>query len=289
MKVQQYQNNLTNLKPINFNTAEQIKPDQQLLEQTENSKKTYSLMDKLDIKLPVISHSNNITKDLPLNDGSKVLLVYSKDTNSIKAYSSTKEGATVEIKQENLPKEFKDINAEEKFNGFFNNAHAKVTTLSDGEVKLYIGQHLNGGMRKSSYTKGPDMSYYTSPKRRVYEHAFNTTIEPGTCLYHSLHSFFNTSPAEHSSIYVGNDKVIGITAYNDIGIVEEHPIDADPVLSKCYDYNKFSNEEIAERAKGALGKKIPYDWKQINGENCHDFTNWCRGEQRKTSKIDQYI
>ncbi|NDA90442.1 MAG: hypothetical protein EBY20_06010 [Alphaproteobacteria bacterium] len=78
-------------------------------------------------------------------------------------------------------------------------------------------------------------------------------------------------------IYVGDDKVIGITNKgSNNGVVEKHNINADPVIGKYGidpKYGMYDLETTAQRAESKMGKSSYYD---LWFHNCHNFTNWCR-------------
>jgi hypothetical protein len=140
---------------FNSQKPEQTKPDLRAMEQKPRTE-IEDIIDKIDVKLATPG-SNNVIKDLYLNNGSKALLIYSKDTNSIAAFV-TREGTTMEVKQENLPKEFKSLNTEAKFNGFLQNAYGKVSGLNGGDTKLEIEQRLFGGGSSHSSSRSSSQS-----------------------------------------------------------------------------------------------------------------------------------
>jgi len=97
--------------------------------------------DKIDIA--------DITKQLiQSTDDRQVELTYSNPLKRISADIINKDGSRIEVKNENLPKELKEISDPKLFFTFLRNTYAKITELSDGEYKLYINHKLLGGSQE---------------------------------------------------------------------------------------------------------------------------------------------
>jgi len=239
------------------------------------------IKDTVDITLPK-NLSDHSVKVLNCQNGSKALMSFSEKDKTISCYVQGVHGKITPVKPENLASTLKSIDTVEKFNGFLNNAYAKTSVLSDGDIKVDVSQQLKGGVMSSAQMQKKAQKV-NSPERIQTEQNFGIKINRGDALEHTLVHF---APAlvdfilpAHSSIYVGKDKVIGITNKgNSKGVVEKHNINTDPVKgSGKYGpdskYGMHDLETIAQRAEAKLGKVSYYNYSE---HNCHNFTNWCR-------------
>ena len=98
----------------------------------KQSKSIYP-QDKIDVP--------NIAKQVihSVND-KQVELTYSLSLKKISAEIINKDGSKIEVKNENLPKDLREINSPEVFSRFFKNTYAKVGIMSDGEYQLLPAQ-----------------------------------------------------------------------------------------------------------------------------------------------------
>jgi hypothetical protein len=103
----------------------------------KQSKSIYP-QDKIDVP--------NIAKQVihSVND-KQVELTYSLSLKKVFAEIINKDGSKIEVKNENLPKDLREINSPEVFSRFFKNTYAKVRIMSDGEYKFDINHKLLGG------------------------------------------------------------------------------------------------------------------------------------------------
>lgn len=81
-------------------------------------------------------------------DDRQVELTYSIPLKRISADIINKDGSRIEVKNENLPKELKEISDPKLFFTFLRNTYAKITELSDGDYKFYINHKLLGGNKE---------------------------------------------------------------------------------------------------------------------------------------------
>jgi len=107
------------------------------------------IKDTVDITLPK-NLSDHSVKVLNCQNGSKALMSFSEKDKTISCYVQGVHGKITPVKPENLASTLKSIDTVEKFNGFLNNAYAKTSVLSDGDIKVDVSQQLKGGMKKSS-------------------------------------------------------------------------------------------------------------------------------------------
>jgi hypothetical protein len=86
----------------------------------------------------------------------QVELTYSIALKKVSAEIINKDRSIIQIKNENLPKELREISCPKVFDAFLKNTYAKVNTLGNGEHKLDINHRLLGGMLKAkkSYESG---------------------------------------------------------------------------------------------------------------------------------------
>jgi len=82
---------------------------------------------------------------LPAVGCKEVEFIYSIKTDQITARAIISDKEQVEIKVDNLPKELKAITNPIQLSKFLKNSYAKVTSLSNGEYKLYLSGRLLGG------------------------------------------------------------------------------------------------------------------------------------------------
>jgi tetratricopeptide (TPR) repeat protein len=89
-------------------------------------------------------------------DNRQVELTYSIALKKVSAEIINKDRSIIQIKNENLPKELREISCPKVFDAFLKNTYAKVSPLGNGEHKLDINQRLLGGMikAKKSYESG---------------------------------------------------------------------------------------------------------------------------------------
>jgi len=78
-------------------------------------------------------------------DSKQIELTYSLPLKKVSAEIINKDGSRIEVKNENLPKELREINNPKVFDTFLRNTYAKVSILSDGDYKLHINHKLLGG------------------------------------------------------------------------------------------------------------------------------------------------
>ncbi len=87
-----------------------------------------------------------ITKQLTSTNGQEVELTYSEKDRKTAACVIDIKGDRVAIKAEDMPKELREIHDPITFNAFLRDTHARTSSLSNGDIKLYVNHTLNGGM-----------------------------------------------------------------------------------------------------------------------------------------------
>lgn len=85
-------------------------------------------------------------------DNKKVQLNYLHHKQAVSVKVIDEDGRSIELKQENIPLEIKNLKDPKAFNAFTKNVYAKVSTLSDGNYKIDINHRILGGMGKSKPT-----------------------------------------------------------------------------------------------------------------------------------------
>lgn len=228
-----------------------------------------------------------MTIDIHAQDNSLVSFNYNCSTSDVEV-SLKNDDHQYPIKKENITSDLSKIDSKEKFLSYFKNVFVKFTKTDNEDYSIKIHQKLKGGMMTLAQFKQSQQG--SSPERVKTEQKLGIKINRGDALEHSLYDLYvmNGHPSStsdtvhkvtipHSSIYVGNDKVIGITNKgNHNGVVEKHNINADPVIDKYGKdpkYGMYNLETTAQRAESKLGKSSYYD---LWYHNCHNFTNWCR-------------
>ena len=240
------------------------------------------IKDTVDITLPK-NLSDHSVKVLNCQNGSKALMSFSEKYKTISCYVQGVHGKITPVKPENLASTLKSIDTVEKLNGFLNNAYAKTSVLSNGDIKVDVSQQLKGGVMSYAQMQKKAGVQCQSPGREQFEILYRRkvgpesfTIKRGEALKHK----FAHGIGAHSSIYVGRDQVIGVTNVHGVflkdtlGKVEIHNIHTDHVSGK-YNNNDvvYSLEQVALRAESKLGEECVYN---LAKHNCHNFTNWCR-------------
>jgi hypothetical protein len=129
------------------NQSNVINADKSMIESRNQS--LSQIKDKVDITLPK-NLSDQSVKVLNCQDGSKALMTFAEKDKTVSCYVQDANGKMTAIKTENLPQSMKNIDTSEKFNGFLNNAYAKTSVLSDGDIKVDVFQQLKGGMHYSN-------------------------------------------------------------------------------------------------------------------------------------------
>ena len=135
-----------NLAPRDIYQQRTIQQDKtKLSEELQNNKNSRVFpQDKIDI--------TGIAKQVIQSiDNRQIELTYSIPLKKISVEIINKDGSRIEVKNENLPKELREISDPEVFSSFLRNTYAKVTTLSDGEYRLYINHRLLGGDEEYLY------------------------------------------------------------------------------------------------------------------------------------------
>lgn len=87
-----------------------------------------------------------VIRELPTaRTGEKVKLVYSEHTKVVTAYSIDDRGRETLIKREYIPKELRNIQSSLLFQRFLGNVYARTSSLSNGDLRLYIDARIKGG------------------------------------------------------------------------------------------------------------------------------------------------
>ena len=93
----------------------------------------------------IIEFNKELKYILPAVGCRGVEFTYAIKTNQITVKTIISDQEQVKIKIENLPKELREITNPIQLDKFLKNTYAKISTLSDGEYKLYINHKLLGG------------------------------------------------------------------------------------------------------------------------------------------------
>ena len=129
-----------NLAPQDIYQQRMIQQDEtKLSEKLQNNKNSCVFSED---KIDITSIAKQVIQSV---DNRQVELTYSIPLKKISADIINKDGSRIGVKNENLPKELKEISDPEMFSGFLKNTYSKIITLSDGEYKLYINHKLLGG------------------------------------------------------------------------------------------------------------------------------------------------
>lgn len=92
------------------------------------------------------SHTQPLQKVISTcSKGQKVYLSFCEKTKNVVAFLIDRNTGRTEFKPENTPREFRLIKSSIQFQGFVKDAFAKVSTLSDGAMRLQIQQRGRGG------------------------------------------------------------------------------------------------------------------------------------------------
>jgi hypothetical protein len=275
---------MKNLDNANLNSSSISLNNQKYTNQKNNNLQKTEITNQY--QKDIIDISSSSSKTLIAQNGEKVNLKFDNNNFTI---TVNKTGVEKVIKRENLSENLRQISNLHEFNKFLDNSYAKITMLSDGEIKVDVNHRLHGGMMSSAAYKQSQQQ--SSPIRRQTEQKLGTTIKRGDALEHSLYDMYfsgginpsvsgkvHKASVPHSSIYVGNDKVVEIRNRDGKGIVEKNKfVDTYEVIGKYVNdpqgKGMYDRETIAQRAESKLGKSSHYD---LWYHNCHNFTNWCR-------------
>ena len=111
---------------------------------------------------------------------------------------------------------------------------------------------------------------------------FDTKVMPkkGSVLYCDL-SF---GIAEHSDIYVGDNRIVHINGKGEIEVVSPaaflSPFALQDIYVSCMENSAVGSERVATRALSMVGKKRNYN---LVMNNCHQFTTGCLTEDFENS------
>jgi hypothetical protein len=132
---------MKNLDNANLNSSSISLNNQKYTNQKNNNLQKTEIANQYQKDIIDISSSNS--KTLIAQNGEKVNLKF--DNNNL-TITLNKTGVEHVIKRENLSENLKQISNLHEFNKFLDNSYAKITMLSDGELKVDVNQRLHGGM-----------------------------------------------------------------------------------------------------------------------------------------------
>ena len=115
---------------------------------------TATSVDMVSISHPSLADSANHVRMLDAGSGQKAAFIFSDKTSEISAILVSKDGVSLSVSAENLPKNLGNAKTLDSFNHFLDNAHARGVVLSDGEAKIYVEQKGLGGAVKKRWWNG---------------------------------------------------------------------------------------------------------------------------------------
>lgn len=134
------------------------------LEQQENSAVLHTtsrvVSDTIEVSSVASSIQNRLNstfvREFDCGSSGKTVIGWCENRGRVFAYA-TKDCDTAEIKAENMPKDFVKVNSAVMLQKFLENVYVRISTLSDGDTKLYINQKgLGGG--NSCFRAAPPVS-----------------------------------------------------------------------------------------------------------------------------------
>ena len=106
---------------------------------TSNNQSKIYPQDKIDI-------SDKLKHTVKTGDNQQVEFIYSLRNKRVTATVINESGEKKQVRSEDSPKELKQISNPKGFIAFLSNIHVKVSTLSNGDYKLYVNQKGLGAM-----------------------------------------------------------------------------------------------------------------------------------------------